>query len=354
VLEELLGRIADIFPSPYLHIGMDEADIGGSKLSKAANLPRWQLFGEHLQRVHAMVGRLGRRTMIWGDHLLHSADLTAMVPREVIVCNWLYGSGHREDYAETTRYFLDAGFEVIGGPAGCWWGTLFLPHNDNLQNIVLFDRAARETQHPKMLGMSVTMWCSYRHLRSLSFPIMAYAGSVFSGKGQTFSDVMQRFTAERFGLTGRALDAVSVALDALHTRRARTLLEMTVMTGDSEQLAAMRAEVESLRLICSQVAALCRVVAEDVIAHQDEFEEWLQTARFLAAISEARLTELAGGTATDLSELYRQMQALCYRARVYNGMESEEPSIGQVPRFGPDDDNVAELMMKATGITYPI
>ncbi|NLG51051.1 MAG: family 20 glycosylhydrolase [Chloroflexi bacterium] len=356
VIRALLTNIAAIFDAPYVHIGMDEADIGGSPRSREAlqHKPLWRLFGDYVLEVDAIVRGLGRRTMIWGDHLLSEPALADMLPRDLIICNWLYGRGHREDYAASTRFFLERGYEVIGCPAGCWWGTLFAPHADNLANIANFDRACRSLDHPNILGMSVTMWCPYRHLPATSLPIMHYAGRAFAGGQRDIQRAMTRFVAERFGLQSIPLELATDALTNLHAGRQRSMLEHALLSGDPQQWAARGDELVAYHAVAEAAESALRIAADSVLDHAAEFEQWQITAHTMRELAAWGLDHLAGKPPAPLAERAAALAANYERVwmshRAYAGTEADEPALGQTPRAQPDTDILLELLR---GLTSP-
>ena len=349
LMETLFSKVAEIFPAPFIHIGMDEADIGGSPLTREAlqRLPVWRLFGEYTLRIHDLVRRLGRSAMMWGDHVLKHAELRDMLPREMTICNWLYGRGHNEDYEKTTRYFLDAQFPVLGCPAGCWSGALLMPHGDNLANIVEFDRTCRELRHPQIRGMINTQWCSFRHLPAIAHPIMAYAAGVFSDAQPDFKSVMVPFVADQFGLSSTVRDAAAQALVNLHEGRKRTLIETNLLAGKRDDQCVSLDEVRAFRDLSAGAGNVLSRVQPEVRRHPDEFNQWVLTAEIMHALADLRLREGPAGAAPagdNRRQLYRRYREAWMHARNITGTEADEPAFGQVPRYWRDADHALELL----------
>ncbi|MCX6993204.1 MAG: family 20 glycosylhydrolase [Kiritimatiellaeota bacterium] len=349
-MEAIFRAIADIFPAPYIHIGMDEADIGGSALLKEAlrSKPLWRIFGDYLVRINAIVQKLGRRSMAWGDHLLMHKELRDMAPRDMVICNWLYGKGHREDYEKTTLYFLDAGFDVLGCPSGCWGGTQFIPRRENLANLLEFSNTCRSLNHKNILGMLNTMWCPYRHLPAVVHPIMAYAGKLFSGDTGAFDDFITGFVARQFGLDGPALRSAAGGIAGLHTARSQSFFDKVLLSEKPETLGERQMDIQYVLEACASAETALLRAKSDVQSLADEFEQWIFTAAFLRKLAQLRLSEMENAlpNAELRKGLYRSFQAACLKCRDYAGTQAEEPQMGQAGRYWQDTDNPVELLAK--------
>jgi len=353
IMEEVLCAVSEIFPAPYLHIGMDEADIGGSVLCQAAlqREPLWRIFGDYLLRIHALVRRLGRRTLIWGDHVLKHEGLRDMLPREIMICNWLYGAGHSTNYEDTTNYFLDAGFEVLGCPAGCWGGTYFVPHADNLNNIASFHRCSRKINHPRQIGMMNCLWVPWRYLPATVHPVTAWAGKLFSTGETDMKACFTEFMREQFGLKGRVLDSAAAAVLSLHVDRQRNLLEKDLMSAQSGALEARQTEIVRFRDVCAHAESLLNEALPGVTRGAEEFGQWILTAGVMRGLAEARLAEITVMASDPVArrKLHDRFRTAWFQCRDYRGAESEEPAMGQIARYDRSGTPV-ELLAQLAGV----
>jgi len=351
VIREVLEAINTVFPGRFLHIGMDEADIGGSKRLKAdlAERPLWRIFGDFTVELNAIVRGFGRQTLAWGDHLLSSRQLMEMLPRDILICNWHYGRGHSEDYAESSRSLLEAGFHVVTCPSGCAHGTQYVPHSDNIANIRDFDRACRSLSHPSIMGMILTMWSGYRHLPEIGLPIMAYGGRCFSGQPLEFRQLMNQFVAQRYGMKNEAAaEQAGGAIADLHEGHRRNLLELWLVAAEnSSALETSTGAIQKLAECHGAAAATLRAAAHGATVNAGEYGQWVFTAEFVRDLAQLRLQEIvAGGRAipTERDRLGRSFWKCAKTWRSYLGTRAEEPALGQAPRFRPvaKDDNPAE------------
>ena len=130
VLESLVAELHEFFGNPpYFHIGCDEAHSLGS-CSNCAEHKTSELAARHINHFHDFLASRGARIMMWHDMLIpqaeyspryvacgkaDAADFLAAIPRDVVICDWQYDTDLEATGGkwETTRHFLDAGFDTM-------------------------------------------------------------------------------------------------------------------------------------------------------------------------------------------------------------------------------------------------
>jgi hexosaminidase len=93
-LKTILEEVADVFPSPYIHIGTDECEGGAdcprcqAKWEEISSQPDHPptLMTYFISRMNEVVKGLGRTTVTWNDQL----DLG--IPKDVVIHSWKMGS----------------------------------------------------------------------------------------------------------------------------------------------------------------------------------------------------------------------------------------------------------------------
>ena len=337
LLGDVLEQIAEIFPSSYIHLGMDETDIGGGARTGAALQKQevWELFSEHTCRLNTMVKKLGRRAMMWGDHLLHSPELTRALPKDLVICHWLYGLGHGTDYEPTTRRLLDAGFEVIGCPSSCCTGTVFLPHRHTIENVRDFDQACRRIGDPRLLGMINTLWSPYRHLPAMVFPIAAYAGGLFSGDDTGFEESLEALAATRFGVDATVARSIARVLSKLHLGRQRDWVEHSLLGSPIHDPIDETAAIASLERISSEAISVLEQAHGSVTRGGEEYTQWIVTAKMMLATARQEWNPAA--------ENFIQSW---FAHRDSTAMVSDEPAMGQTDLFRANRDNLFEVLVR--------
>jgi len=106
-VKELVAELHEAFGNPpYFHIGCDEADAPTCANCRAVDYA--QLVCAHITSICELLKSRGARAMLWHDMLIRRGDprwkgfyangseemakLPQMLPRDVVVCDWYYGS----------------------------------------------------------------------------------------------------------------------------------------------------------------------------------------------------------------------------------------------------------------------
>jgi len=177
-LEQYLSEIAELFPSAWFHAGCDEVwDIGYCDLCKARLETETQsdLYAKHLLAIHGIVaGKLKKRMIIWDDMFDLYPRALAGLPRDVALCSWHYDK------------FVDRPCGHTGGPKADVFARydrlgfryFFAPASFSLRNVESFTDYAR-ARSP--LGGWLTLWGG---VRKSDYPVIAYAGLAWSGRGK--------------------------------------------------------------------------------------------------------------------------------------------------------------------------
>ena len=120
VMEEML----DVFDHPKrLHVGLDEVRWKTFNLPEDQRCPRcrgaakWQIYADHINKLHAFLKSKGVEVWMWGDMLLtrHNGGppfdchrALDLIPKDVVICNW------SADYAKgSSKELVDKGFRVV-------------------------------------------------------------------------------------------------------------------------------------------------------------------------------------------------------------------------------------------------
>jgi len=332
IVETICDAVDGIFPAEYVHIGMDESDIGSNPHTALALKEKSiaKIYCDYITQVNDIIRKRNKRAMMWADHLLALPELSESLPKNIIACNWLYGRGHSEKYAETTRMLLDRGYEVIGCPAGVWSGTQLAPHSDNLANIRDLNDACRQVNSERILGMICTMWCPYRHLPAAGHPVMHYAARVFSGQSDDFGSTVASFISGDFELEGAELAEVADAIAALHTRRTRNKVEMDIMLGDAARIAKDRDDVQNLYQLAVHSEDVLNRAASSVRRNQSGFSQWQLTVRTLRELAEIGVNGSEEDSRALRQILADRIRENYLRFRDYAGTSEDEPYMNQL------------------------
>ncbi len=189
-LEQYLREISAIFPSPYVHVGLDEVfDMACCPDCQTDTFAQeQQLFLDHLIFCHELVTRkLGRQMMMWDDMFEFYPDILQHVPRDVIMVCWQYqtdvqrGEGH---FLNLVKRDALRQYDALG------LRYLIAPWDASVSNTVTFTRYAQD--HRPMGGL-ITMWEKQRMFIHRTLPAIAFAGRLWSG--QSLRDERAIFTS---------------------------------------------------------------------------------------------------------------------------------------------------------------
>lgn len=124
-----LKEVAELFPSQWFHIGLDEFwDFNlCSRCRKAmpTRTDEWKMFVSHIRKIRNIMAECGKRVMMWSDMFEFYPEALEEIPRDVVMVDWQYQHdvrnylGHLLDCDSENRLAVNAakGFETIVAPA---------------------------------------------------------------------------------------------------------------------------------------------------------------------------------------------------------------------------------------------
>ena len=246
VLTDVLEEVMEIFPTQWLHVGLDETGpLPKQTCSRCrkhfAGAEGWEVFVQHVEWLHQLLSSHGKRLVMWGDFPLHYQQAADHLPKDIVIFDWHY---EKEVKAESVRFFLKHGFEVVGVPALIGWpDTIVLPHDENLANLAAFARVAQEVNGPHLLGQVNSVWHHAYNLFATTTYGIAYGADQFRNPGGSHN-FGARFCRRYFGVRQGASQVARLLMDlhlhAPHYRKSRPLMCMS--------------KAEALRLTSTDVA----------------------------------------------------------------------------------------------------
>ena len=294
IMEDIIREVADLFPGPYLHAGLDEADFSGCKrcTRRGRGKPGWWVYAEHVKAIHRIVTDCGKRMVMWADHVEHDPELLKALPRDVILCHWQY----RKVDEAAIRRSLDAGFQVITAPTMCSFRDMIQPGAHNLRTMDALTEATAGMVDRGALGVVNTWWAPQRGLRDAYVPALAYTGRLLSrgasvGKPRFF----RTFARDFFGI-----DAADVGRALWHMH------ELIVNLGELDAL------------LCYSLAGLHRLVnwaaTEEYAARAEQVAQ--HAATLASAATKARRNADVLGASALAAELVHTCMANGERIRL--------------------------------------
>lgn len=200
LLGEIIPEVAELFPSPYFHAGLDEVDVltGCPRcVRRSKGRPHWFPYAEHAKAVHRIVTGCGKRMVMWGDHIEKDSEMLDVLPRDIVIAHWHYWHVP----VDAIQRSLDMGYDVFLAPALCRYGDAIQPNLTNFQNLDEMAAAAAKLQGRAAMGIVNTWWCPWRGLREAYLFGCAYTGAVLrAGRPVEKKAFARRHAADYFCL----------------------------------------------------------------------------------------------------------------------------------------------------------
>ena len=177
LLQDWITQIADLFPSPWFHTGLDEPfelEIAGS--ATAGGVPPSQLYEEHLLNVARMVRERGKRFLFWAD--VHAGarifekypGIIDRLPRDVVAVPWYYYVS--PDFKDFFVPFAKAGLAQVAAPGINIYNDIFPDYTVMMQNI---DGFVGEGRSHGAIGVMNTGWTDdAQTIYRMAWPGLAY------------------------------------------------------------------------------------------------------------------------------------------------------------------------------------
>ncbi|MBQ9920780.1 MAG: family 20 glycosylhydrolase, partial [Clostridia bacterium] len=174
--DKYISEVAEIFPSKYFHVGLDEIfNIGLCDKCRdyEGGIPK--IFADQVNHSYNLLKKLGKHMMMWEDMFEMCPEALEMVPNDITICVWNYRYisdgmvGHlnascREDQLDR---FISRGFEVL-----CCCHT-------NMSNI---DSYLNYAGRHETIGFLVTIWELSREQFEFMTPYLAYFSRRYNGE----------------------------------------------------------------------------------------------------------------------------------------------------------------------------
>ena len=160
VISQEFSELAQLYPSPFLHVGADETeDLGIGQTKSAVDTQGiGPVYLDFMQRIATTLAPLHRRLLFWGDIAEKSPDLLKNMPasfkQDTIAISWHY-SPSATGFTKYLDYFKSAGFETWVAPGINNWSRVYPNYTAGLDNIQQF---TRDGQQMGATGQLNTLW----------------------------------------------------------------------------------------------------------------------------------------------------------------------------------------------------
>ena len=139
LIDQWFTEIAQMFPSPFLHIGADETfELGAGQTQQAvAKEGLDKVYMDFVRQIYQSLQPLHRRLLFWGDVAMNSPALVKTLPKDMIAVAWKY-TPQPQGYDAWIKPFTDAGMETWVAPGVSSWNEVYPDNDAALQNIQRF------------------------------------------------------------------------------------------------------------------------------------------------------------------------------------------------------------------------
>jgi hypothetical protein len=249
LLQNWIGQLADLFPSPFFHVGMDETwELEMFAKEKSGGIAPGKIYLDHFKNVAAIVHQYGKHVMVWADRFQKYPDTIKDLPAGTILVPWNYGP--TADYKPFVVPFGKEHLPMIVATGVTVWNQIAPDFDLSFNNIDSFLATGRTYN---LLGHMNTIWTDdAQTLTRPSFPGIAYGAA--AGWQSTPCD-RARFFADYAGL----LYSDQVALEVARALEALTAAETHRAYADNfiELVAHLKGPTNHFRVLSEACSVQC-------------------------------------------------------------------------------------------------
>jgi hexosaminidase len=171
LLTDWADELANLFPSPFVHIGFDETwQIEMAARKEGIGTTPSKLFVQQLNAVASLFQQRGKRVMAWGDIIKKYPEIFSQLPPGLIDVAWEYDP--KANYGDWLDPLLARNIPHIIATAVSNWREVITDFEYTFSDIDNFIHAGRES---KALGLMNTVWSdSSQSLMRAAWPAIAY------------------------------------------------------------------------------------------------------------------------------------------------------------------------------------
>ena len=174
LLTNWLDQITRLFPSPFVHVGMDETwELERFAKSEAQGLTPGQVYLKQFKNVSSLVNQHGRHAMVWADIFAKHAETIAQVTPGTVLVPWSYGP--ESDYRHFLAPFAGTHLAQFIATGVTVWNQISPDFDLSFDNIDTFLATGRRYN---IGGLINTIWTDDAQvLMRSAFPGIAYGAA---------------------------------------------------------------------------------------------------------------------------------------------------------------------------------
>ncbi len=309
LLTDWVTQLAQLFPSPFVHIGFDEAfQIEQAARQGGMSAQPAQLFVRQLNTVDELFKKYGKTVMAWGDIMVKYPEIVSKLPSGLIAVAWEYDPGPESHYQHWLGPLAAQHIpHMIASGVTCW-NQVMPDYARSFENIDTFLASGRKSG---AMGLMNTLWTDdAQNLLRAAWPGVAYGAAA---AWQSSPVDRQNFFAGYSELTYPSAVAPEVAQALKDLEASELALQKAI--GDDTMLALWRDPFAPamLKQSTDHLGDLrqTRLLAEDAATRLDQaLSEGGDPVTLQCLLVGSRLLDYAGErfqTAPELEKMWRSL-----------------------------------------------
>ncbi|MFC2125628.1 beta-N-acetylhexosaminidase [Bacteroidota bacterium] len=174
IIDDWISQIAELFPSPFFHIGFDETWLIRSE-AKKLNLPPETLYLKMLRQTTDMVEQQNKIPLVWADMLQKYPSIIPQISEKTIVVPWHYFPKDEKAYDPLLKPFSDEDIPMIVQSALINWNWVYPSFNISFENTALLLKVGKKYNS---IGFINSGWTDdTQTIMRMSWPDLAYGSA---------------------------------------------------------------------------------------------------------------------------------------------------------------------------------
>jgi len=174
LLGDWIAQVADLFPSPFFHIGFDETWLIKKEAEKL-DLPAETLYLKMLRRTTDLVEKEGKVPLVWADMLQKFPSIIPEVSEKTIAVPWHYWPKEETAYDRLLGPFEAEGIPIIVQSALINWNWVYPVFGISFENTDLLLKVGRKYN---AIGFINSGWTDdTQTIMRMSRPDLAYGSA---------------------------------------------------------------------------------------------------------------------------------------------------------------------------------
>jgi|WetSurMetagenome_2_1015567.scaffolds.fasta_scaffold01323_8 hexosaminidase len=154
LLKDWIKQYADLFPSPFIHVGFDETWETERLTIEDPSIKPKELYLNQLNFVTKALQSYGKTVMVWTDISNNYPDILSEVPKELIPVIWEY-SDNPASFAKWLKPVIKEKMPFFVQSAVDSWGNVYPASGYTFDNI---DLCLKTSHDEKAIGYITSVW----------------------------------------------------------------------------------------------------------------------------------------------------------------------------------------------------